>query len=90
MIGVGAERPVEFTQLGGPLDAACDSLLDVDVGFSVVGGILFGMQGYGCEGEGFARQPADALEGEDGVGVVREGFVLWEERSAADSIGNTV
>jgi hypothetical protein len=42
----------------------------------VLRGVLFAVQSDGSEGDGFAGQPADALEGEDGVGVVREGLVL--------------
>lgn len=42
----------------------------------VVFDVLLGVEGYGGEADGFARPPADTLEGEDGVGVVGEGFVL--------------
>lgn len=70
-----ALHPVEDPDLGRAFDAASCGLLDVDVcgaGFVV----LFHIQGDGCETDGFTGEPADALEGEDGVGVVGEGFVL--------------
>jgi hypothetical protein len=76
VVGVRAGLPVEFTDFGGALDAAGRGLLDINVGVPVVSGVLFAVQGDGREGDGFAGYPADALEGEDGVGVVGEGFVL--------------
>jgi len=67
--------PVERAQLGRAFDAAGCGLLDVDVGY-VVFGVLLCVEGDGGEGDGFACPPADALEGEDGVGIVGEGFIL--------------
>ena len=68
-------NPVEGAQLGRAFDAAGSGLLDVDVGY-VVFGVLLCVEGDGGEGDGFAGPPADALKGEDGVGVIGECFVL--------------
>lgn len=67
--------PIECAELGRAFDAAGSRLLDVDVGY-VVFGVLLCVEGDGGEGDGFAGPPADALKGEDGVGVIGEGFVL--------------
>jgi len=37
------------------------------------------MQSYGCKGDGLTGEPADALEDEDRVDVIRDRFVLVEE-----------
>jgi len=50
-------------------------LVDIDVRSAFVVKILFDVQGYGRPGDGAALKPADALEGEDCVGVVGEGLV---------------
>jgi len=76
VVVVRAFGPVELAEFGGAFDAASSGLLDVDVCVPVLRGVLFAVESDGGEGDGFAGQPADALEGEYGVGVVREGLVL--------------
>ena len=83
-VRVRAELVVEAAVLLGALDAAGDDLRDVDVD-DVVGGGVWGLgrgrvlghvEGDGGGGEGLAGEPADALEGEDGLNGVGEGLVL--------------
>jgi len=75
MVFVFAEFPVQCSELGCAFDTPGCSLVDVDVGDTVLG-VLFYVEGDGCETDGFAGDPANALEGEDGFGVIGEGFVL--------------
>jgi hypothetical protein len=73
---VKALGPGEFAEFGRTFDATCGSLVDVDVCVAFVIGVLLAVQGNGCERDGLAGDPADALECEDGISVVGEGFVL--------------
>ena len=76
MIIVLIERPGQLAELRCTFDATSCSLVDVDVCISGLVSVLLDVQGDGCEGDGFASNPANALEGEDSIGVVREGLVL--------------
>lgn len=67
---------VEGALLAGALDTARGCLLDIAVRQLGVVFVLLDVQGDGGEPDGLARQPADALQRETGVGAVREGFVL--------------
>lgn len=75
---------VEAAVLLGAGEAAGDGLGNVDVGDDVgagVGGlgrrlVLVHVKGDGGGAEGLADDPADALEGEDGLNGAGEGFVL--------------
>jgi hypothetical protein len=51
-------------------------LVDFDVVAAFGGGAGVDVLGYGGGADAFAGEPADALEGEDGLGAVGEGFVL--------------
>jgi hypothetical protein len=62
-------------------------LVDVNMDVAGVVGVLLYMQGDGCEGDGFACPPADALEGEDRVSVVGECLVLGWSRVSLLSCG---
>ena len=67
--------------LGRAFETSRCCLVDVDVdGGGRGGAVLFDVKSDGGEGDGFAGQPADALEGEDGVSVRGEGFVLVGEK----------
>ena len=77
MVIVLSELPVELPQLRRAFDAPSRGLLDVDVREAFVVGVLLDVEVDICEADGFALEPADALEGEDGVGVVGERLVLW-------------
>ncbi len=93
MVLVLADLPIELAVLGGTLDAAGGRLLNVDVDVAAVVGVLLDVESDGGEANGFARPPANALQGEDGVGVVGEGLVLAGEVSFRvelwDSIENS-
>lgn len=74
---VAARGPVEYAQLRAAGDAAREGLLDVDVRVRVGRPrVLARVQRDGGAADDGAFEPGDALEGEDGVGVVGEGFVL--------------
>lgn len=75
MVLVLALRPVQRALLRRALDAPRRRLVDVDVRHPVFQ-VLLRVQRDGREADGFARPPSDALEDEDGIGVVREGFIL--------------
>lgn len=75
-VAVGARGPVEHALLGGALEAAGEGLVDDDFGDAGVGGDLARVLGDGGDADGLAHEPGDALEGEDGVGVVGEGLLL--------------
>lgn len=70
-----ALAPVQLAVLGGALDAAGAGRLDVDDG-EAVHDLLGDGESDGREADGLALEPADALEGEDGLGRVGEGLVL--------------
>ena len=63
-------------------DASRSGLVNVDMCYAVFL-VLLCVEGYGCETDGLARPPADALEGEDRISVVGEGFVLFEREGLA-------
>lgn len=63
-------------------DASRSGLVNVDVCYAVFL-VLLCVEGYRCETNGLAHPPADALEGEDRVSVVGEGFVLCEREGLA-------
>ena len=65
------ELPVQLAELRCAFDAASCGLINVDVCVSSIIGVLLDMQSDGCEGDCFASQPADALECEDRISVVR-------------------
>jgi hypothetical protein len=77
---VVAEGPVQHPVLVRRADAARGHLGDVDVDGlrgGVVGGcVLLDGQGDGGEGDGFAQEPGEALEGEEGVEGRGEAVVL--------------
>lgn len=81
--------PVQRPQLGGAFYAARHDLVKVDVGDGgvVCVGILLQVLGDGGHADGFAGEPADALEGEDGVGVAGFFFILRRERALAGCWG---
>lgn len=74
------ECPVQGTLLITALQAAGNELINVDFcsRFTIVasGGRLGQVLSYSCGTNGFSRQPANALEGENWVVAVGEGFVL--------------
>lgn len=83
-VRVRAELVVEAALLAGSLEPGRGDLLDVDVrdgvrrgvgGFGR-GGELFDFEGHGGEGDGFAEEEGDALEGEAGFDTIGEGVVL--------------
>lgn len=80
MVSVLAELVVEDAQLGRAFDAAGRGLLDVDVRYGCVVYVFLGVEGDGCEGDGFAREPADAL-----LGIVSRscGIGDWSGRTRA-------
>lgn len=67
--------PVKHAVLGGALDAAGASRLDIDDGDAVLD-LLADGESDGREADGLALEPADALEREDGLGVIRVDLVL--------------
>jgi hypothetical protein len=67
---------VQGAVLGGAFEAAGDELVDLNVVGAFRGFRGPEVLGYGCRADGFAGEPADALEGEDGFGAVGEGFLL--------------
>ncbi len=79
-----AFAPVQDAVLVGGADAAGGDLGDVDVDGRVGGGgggvrgVLADGQGDGGEGDGFAEEPGEALEGEEGVDGIGEGVVLHQ------------
>lgn len=70
--------PIECADLAGAFDTTGRGLVDIDVGETCIIDVLLYVEGDSCEGDGFTGEPADALQGEDGVGVIGEGFVLAE------------
>jgi len=77
VIRVRTHGPVELAELRRAFDAAGGGLDDVDVHEGGLGlGVLLDMEGEGREADCFAGEPPDALEGENGLGAVGEGFVL--------------
>lgn len=82
-VRVQAERVVEAALLASSLESGRGDLLDVDVRHGVrrgVGGFgggleLFDFEGDGGEGDGFAEEEGDALEGEAGLDTIGEGVV---------------
>lgn len=76
MVVVWSISPVQDSLFGGSLDSASGGLVDVDVGDAGFVDVLLDGEGDGGEVDGFALEPADALEGEDGVGWVGEGLGL--------------
>ena len=82
MVLMLSELPGQFSGFRRAFDAAGGRLVDVDVCVPVLGGVLLYVERYGREGDGFARQPADALEGEDCVGVIGESLVLESVRGS--------
>jgi hypothetical protein len=77
VISVFSLAPVQDAKLGGALDAASGGLFDINVDRALFIAILLDGKVYGCERDCFARQPADALHGEDGISIVGESLVLW-------------
>ena len=77
MVFVLALLPIELAQLGCAFDSSSGCLLDIDVDHALVVGVLLAVESDGCETDGFACEPANALEYEDGVGVVGKGLVLF-------------
>lgn len=71
-----AGSPIECAGFGCAFDSARGGLVDVDVGDAGVVLVLFDVEGDGGHADCFAEEPAYALEGEDGVEVIGEGFVL--------------
>lgn len=63
-----------------------DTLVVVFVVRGFVGVLGYG-DGDGGEGDGFAQEPGQALQGEDGVGGVGEGGVLEGERVRRCGLG---
>lgn len=76
MVLVWSIRPIQDTLLRGSLDSAGGGLVDVDVGDTGFVDVLLDGEGDGGKVDGFALEPADALEGEDSVGWVGEGLGL--------------
>lgn len=76
VVGVLARLVVQGAQLRGAGEPARRGLLDVDVHDAVGVRVLLNVQVDRGDADGLAREPADALEGEDGLGVVGEGLVL--------------
>lgn len=75
-VTVVAPFVVKGAELGGALDAARGRLRNVAVRHFGVVFVLLDMQGDGGEPDRLARQPADTLQRQPGVGAVGEGFVL--------------
>lgn len=78
MVLVWSISPIQDTLLRGALDSTGGRLVDVDVGDAGFVNVLLDGEGDGGEVDGFALEPADALEGEDGVGWIGEGLGLEE------------
>lgn len=68
--------PVELAVLSGTLNATSGCRRDVNVGDVVNLGLLDG-EGDGGKTDGLALEPSDALEGEDGLGIVGESLGLF-------------
>lgn len=79
MVLVWSFSPIQDTLLRGSLDASGGRLVDVDVGDAGFVDVLLDGEGDGSEADCFALEPADALEGKDGVGWVRKGLGLGKE-----------
>lgn len=62
MVIVLALYPVECAKLRGAFDTACRGLVNVNVREACVVGVLLYVEGNGCESDGFAGEPANALE----------------------------
>jgi len=76
MVAVGTLDPVQGAQLRSALEPARGRLVNVNVHDAGFVGVLLDVKVDGRQPDGFARQPADALEREHGVWIVGEGFVL--------------
>jgi hypothetical protein len=76
--------PVQNAVLDGAFEAAGYELFDLYVcGWRVVFpgcGCLVEVLGYGCCAQSFSGEPANALEGKNGVESIREGLVLRRVR----------
>lgn len=72
--------PVQRAVLDRAFETAGYELIDLNVcGWGIVlasRGRLVEVLGYGCCTKGFSGQPADALQGENGVESIGEGLVL--------------
>lgn len=67
--------PVDHAVLGSALDAAGGRRLDVDDGDAVLD-LLGDGESDGRDADGLALEPANALEREDGLGIIGDGLVL--------------
>ena len=76
MVLVWSISPIQDTLLRGALDSTGGGLVDVDVGDARFVDVLLDGEGDGGQVDGFALEPADALEGENSVGRVGEGLGL--------------
>lgn len=71
--------PVKGALLRAAFKATRDKLVDVDLrSGTVLGSVVFKVQGYSCGSEGFAGQPADTLKGENGVKGIGDTLVLCD------------
>ena len=70
VVAVLFELPVERARLGGAFDATGRGLIDVYMGDFIVVYVLLDMEGDGCDSDSLAREPANALENENGVNIV--------------------
>lgn len=78
VIFMSAHLPVERAVLGCTFDSTRGGLVDVDMGDGCIVSVLFDGEVDAGDADGFTLPPANALEGENCVGIIGEGFVLGE------------
>lgn len=76
MVGVLPRGVGEVPVLLGASETATDGLISVDVLDAVLVSVVFDGDVDGGNGDGFAGDPAHALESEELVTVIAHGFVL--------------
>ena len=84
MVLVRSLRPIKYTVLVRALDAARNSLVDIDVLDATVVLEVLNVEIQGRHSDGLPREPTHALKTEDLVAVIAESLVLRQSSDMRD------